>query len=519
MAELNIGEAAALSPSMNFDLTTPIMRGAQFGMQERAAQAKALAASLKKNKILALDMSNIHPTLRSEAEKTAYESTAQMKMAADAGEDPMVYKNFGQAKLEELKSESRRRFELEKSNPDDYVMDQEAMTLFSQGKSKEARALLEKKGYDPQLISAINPEEALFLPKKVKIKETIGESYGYSNNPGLYRPAEELNVLPFGKKRVIMRLTDEAANAAALDMASRSDVQATILKEMPTQFKVALSKVMLNNPGVDPNVARGKAFVDVIKDPKNELLPTGAEDDEPSRSPKISITNYPAGDPNAPAAGLTTRQIHLKSNIGMGSYKGQKEFKVNAKVFSFNPQKVGMPTADLISTNGKANKTDLGGKTFESGFITSLPINSSDVDIILRHNGREFARIKPGEVVDPSYMKAIRENKDKIAYKPVALYFEKVDAGGTSVQKSYYAEVGPGDTNLFSDSELRSGQQAKIINDLQAHSDLENKKYGIGPYATAKPTTQQPSQKPTTQKPSQKPSTKNFKGTPPGGFN
>lgn len=482
MANLNIGEAAALSPAMNFDLTTPVMKGINLGMQEKAAEAKALAARLKKNKILSLDTSNIHPTLRGDAEKLAYETTAQMKMAADAGEDPMSYKNLGQQKINEIQSESKRRFDLEKANPNDYVMDQEAMTLFSQGKSKEAKDLLEKKGYDPQLIAAINPETTLFLPKNVNIQSEIDKRYGYANNPGLYRPAEIENVGGFNKKRQIMRMTDQAANAAAMEMAGNTDVQAKILKDFPTQFKTSLSKVMLNNPGIDPNVARGKAFVDVIKDENNALLPTAKIEDEPKKDFNFNI-NTGGGDDNNAAGGVTTRRMHFMGSYGLGSYQTSKEFQVDSKVFSFNPQKVGMPTADLVPTSGKSNTNDVGGKTFESGYVTSLPINGGDTDLIIKVKGREFARIKPGQVVDPSYINAIQNNRDKIIFKPVALYMEKVDASGAKATKSYYAEVGPADTNIFTDSEVRGGQQARVLRELQAHSEAENKKYGIGPYA------------------------------------
>lgn len=480
MANLNIGEAAALSPAMNFDLTTPVMKGINLGMQEKAAEAKALAARLKKNKILSLDTSNIHPTLRQDAEKLAYETTAQMKMAADAGEDPMSYKNLGQQKINEIQSESKRRFDLEKANPNDYVMDQEAMTLFSQGKSKEAKDLLEKKGYDPQLIAAINPETTLFLPKNVNIKQELSKKYGYSDNPGLYEPDRTEKVLAFGKERQIMKLNDQAANAASLEMAGNTDVQAKILKDFPTQFKTSLSKVMLNNPGIDPNVARGKAFVDVIKDPANALLPTHELLDQPKNKFNFNIST---GDNNRVVGSLTDRDIHLSNTYGIGSYQKQKEFKITGKVFALNPQKVGMPPADLIPTTGKGNKADVGAKEYSSGFVTSLPINTSDQPIIVRYKGRDYATIKPGEVVEPRYLDLIKDNRDKISFKPVALYTAKVDAGGQKVTKSYYTNVSVGDTNIFTDSEVKSGQQADIMNGLAAHSEAENKKYGIGPYA------------------------------------
>jgi hypothetical protein len=176
------------------------MKGINLGRQEKAAEAKALAARLKKNKILALDMSNIHPTLRQDAEKAAYETTAKMKMAADAGEDPMVYKNLGQQSLNQLQSESKRRYDLEKSDPNKYVMDQDVMSLFSQGKTKEADELMDKKGYDPELKRMINPNTALFLPQKINIQKAADEKYGYTNNPGLYVAGESQNIGPFGKK-------------------------------------------------------------------------------------------------------------------------------------------------------------------------------------------------------------------------------------------------------------------------------------------------------------------------------
>jgi hypothetical protein len=483
MANLNIGQAAALSPAMNFDLATPVMRGVNLGMQERASQAKALAASLKKNKILSLNTAGIHPTLRDKAEKIAYETTARMKMAADSGEDPTAQKNVGQFQLDDVISESKRRFDMEKANPNDYVMDQEAMTLFSQGKSKEAKDLLEKKGYDPQLIAAINPETTLFLPKNVNIQSEIDKRYGYANNPGLYRPAEIENVGGFNKKRQIMRMTDQAANAAAMEMAGNTDVQAKILKDFPTQFKTSLSKVILNNPGIDPNVARGKAFVDVIKDENNALLPTSKIEDEPKKDFNFNIGT---GDNNRVIGRLTEREIHLKNTYGVGSYQKQKEFAIKGKVFSLSPQKVGMPPADLIPTSGKGQINDVGAKQYKSAYVTSLPINNSDTPIIIRHKGKDFATIKPGEVVEPRYLNLLKENRDKISFKPVALYIADVNVPGAGkVTKSYYTNVSLGDTNIFSDSEVKSGQQEDIMNGLDSHSESENKKYGIGAYANA----------------------------------
>jgi hypothetical protein len=483
MANLNIGEAAALSPAMNFDLATPVMKGVHLGMQEKAAQAKALAASLKKNKILSLDTSGIHPTLRGDVEKLAYETTAQMKMAADAGEDPMSYKNLGQQKINEIQSESKRRFDLEKSDPNKYVMDQDVMSLFSQGKTKEAEALMDQKGYDPELKKMINPTTTLFLPQRINIQKAADEKYGYNTNPGLYVAGESQNIGPFGKKRVIMKLNDQAANAAALEMAGNTDVQATIMKDYSSQFKTELAKVALQNPGADPSMIRGKAFYNVIRDDKNKLLPTGDEFDEPKKGFNINVGT---GDNTRVIGRLTDRDIHLKNTYGSGSYQKQKEFAIKGKVFSLNPQKVGMPPADLIPTSGKGQVNDVGAREYKSAYVTSLPINNSDTPIIIRHKGKDFATIKPGEVVEPRYLNLLKENRDKISFKPVALYIADVNVPGAGkVTKSYYTNVSLGDTNIFSDSEVKSGQQEDIMNGLDSHSESENKRYGIGAYANA----------------------------------
>jgi hypothetical protein len=490
MANLNIGQAAALSPVTNFNLTDSLMKGAQFGMREGAAEAKALAARMKKNKILALDMSNIHPTLRKDAEDISYQTTAAMKISADSGEDPMAVKNIGQFKLNQLQSESKRRFDLEKSNPSDYVMDQEAMTLFSQGRSKEAKALMESKGYDPQLISAINPEEALFLPKNIKIQEALDKNYGYKNNPGLYQPAEKQKILGFGKERQMYRLTEEASNAAALEMAGNSDAQAKILKDYSTQFKSELSKIIINNPGIDPNVARGKAFVDVIKDPKNSLLPTGFEDDKPTKGATFNINMGGKINPQEPAGFLVSRNLVIKQKKGVGTYQKQENVKVQGPAFTIHPQNVSLPNADIISTDGTERRNKVGSGEYSSGYITSLPINDSDVNISLYRKGKVFYTIKPGQVVDPKYIKdgSLKGYLDKISYKPVALLDEeKADASGTKVIKSYYTEVSEGDTNWFEDSEDKSGRQSLIISALKEHSDKENEKYELG--VNAKPAT------------------------------
>lgn len=490
MANFNIGEAAALSPVTNFNLTDSLMKGAHFGMQQQAAEAKALAARMKKNKILALDMSNIHPTLRKDAEDISYQTTAAMKISADSGEDPMAVKNIGQFKLNQLQSESKRRFDLEKSNPNDYVMDQEAMTLFSQGKSKEAKALLESKGYDPQLISAINPEEALFLPKNIKIQEALDKNYGYKNNPGFYQPAEKQKILGFGKERQIYRLTEEASNAAALEMAGNSDAQAKILKDYPTQFKSELSKIIINNPGIDPNVARGKAFVDVIKDPKNSLLPTGFEDDKPTKGATFNI-NMGGGEPKYESGFLGPTQLAVKGDISLGSFTGKKEFTFDSEAYILDPQKVGIPKASLRNFDGTTPKTSIGVSDVTSANATSLPINKSNVTIHIdtfSKGSDGITRplkidIKPGQIIDPMLIENgfVDDHKDKIKFVPAALYTGKSkDASGTEITKSYYSPLFRGATNIYSDSDVKAGMLGKTISHLQALSDEKNKQYGLG---------------------------------------
>ena len=111
MANLNIGQAAALSPVTNFNLTDSLMKGAQFGMQQQAAEARALAARLKKEKIMSLDMSGIHPTLRKEAEDIVYNTTALQKIAADSGQSPMVPFTYGQFQLRGVQARSQRRID------------------------------------------------------------------------------------------------------------------------------------------------------------------------------------------------------------------------------------------------------------------------------------------------------------------------------------------------------------------------------------------------------------------------
>jgi hypothetical protein len=418
-----------------------------------------------------------------------------MKMAADAGEDPMSYKNLGQQKINQIQSESKRRFDLEKSDPNKYVMDQDVMSLFSQGKTKEAEALMDQKGYDPELKKMINPTTALFLPQRINIQKAADEKYGYNTNPGLYVAGESQNIGPFGKKRVIMKLNDQAANAAALEMAGNTDVQATIMKDYSSQFKTELAKVALQNPGADPSMIRGKAFYNVIRDDKNKLLPTGDEFDEPKKGFTIN-NNYGGGNDQEVVGDLVKRDIHFSNVYGSGTYKRTKEFKVKEPVFSFNPQKVGMPAADLIPTSGKGQGVDVGAKEYKSGYVTALPINNSEEDIIINYNktdkktgkktSKEFARIKPGEVVEPRYLKLLKQNRDKIEYRPVALYMASVNVPGSGkVNKSYYADVDLGDTNIFSDSEVNKGRQPAIMNGLAAYSNEQNKKYGIGEYATA----------------------------------
>jgi hypothetical protein len=490
MANLNIGQAAALSPVTNFNLTDSLMKGAQFGMQQQAAEARALAARMKKNKILSLDMSNIHPTLRKEAEDAAYQTTAAMKISADSGEDPMAVKNIGQFKLNQLQSESKRRFDLEKSNPNDYVMDQEAMTLFSQGKNKEAKSLLESKGYDPQLISAINPEEALFLPKKVKIQEALDKNYGYKNNPGLYEAAEKQKILGFGKERQIFRMNEQAANAAALEMAGNTDVQATVLKDYSTQFKTTLSKVITDNPGIDPNVARGKAFVDVIKDPKNNLLPTGFEDDKPTKGSTFNI-NMGGREPKYESGFLGPTQLAVKGETSLGSWTGKKEFTFDSEAYILDPQKVGIPKASLRNFDGTTPKTSIGVSDVTSANATSLPINKSNVTIhidrlVVNQDGTKRqlkVDIKPGQIIDPMLIENgfVDNDKDKIKFVPAALYTgTSKDASGTQVTKSYYSPLFRGARNIYSDNDVKSGMLGETLSHLQALSDQKNKEYGLG---------------------------------------
>ena len=141
-------------------------------------------------------------------------------------------------------------------------------------------------------------------------------------------------------------MNEKAANAAALEMAGNTDVQATVLKDYSTQFKTTLSKVITDNPGIDPNVARGKAFVDVIKDPKNNLLPTGFEDDKPTKGATFNI-NMGGNEPKYDPGFLGPTQLAVKGDITVGSYTGKKEFIIDSEAYILDPQNIGIPKASL----------------------------------------------------------------------------------------------------------------------------------------------------------------------------
>lgn len=498
MANLNIGQAAALSPVTNFNLTDSLMKGAQFGMQQQAAEARALAARLKKEKIMSLDMSGIHPTLRKEAEDIVYNTTALQKIASDSGQSPMVPFTLGQFQLRGVQARSQRRIDLEKSDPNKYLMDQDAMTAFSKGDASEAKKILEKKGYDPELISALDPENVSFLPEKINIAEQLKKDYDPNTKGDLYVPKGEPVDIGKGQYYQTMILNPKAAEQAATAIATNQNTRLTIMKERPEEYQKELAKELIKTPN-EPALAKFRAVQNIIQNPNNPFLPSKIREVTPAKGSTFNINMGNNINPKEPAGFLVPRNLVIKQKKGIGTYQTQENVNVKGPAFTIHPQNISLPKASLIPTSGKDPKDVSGSGEYSSGYITSLPINDSDVDISLYRKGKVFYTIKAGQVVDPKYIKdgSLKGHLDKISYKPVALLDEdKQDASGTKVTKSYYTEVSEGDTNWFEDSEDKSGRQSLIISALQKHSIKENEKYGLGEYAKVASQTQAPVKKP-----------------------
>jgi hypothetical protein len=489
MANLNIGQAAALSPVTNFNLTDSLMKGAQFGMREGAAEAKALAARMKKEKIMSLDMSGIHPTLRKEAEDIVYNTTALQKIASDSGQSPMVPFTLGQFQLRGVQARSQRRIDLEKSDPDKYLMDQDAMTAFSQGDADNAKKILESKGYDPLLVKALDPTSTSFLPPKLKVDQMMNDRYGYDKNSVDYIPAGKPISAGNGKFYQNWVLQPEKAKKHAFDMASDDNVKLNIMKDKPQEYQKAFSAELLKTPN-EPNIAKYNAVASIIANPDNGYLPSKAAEVTPTKEMTVNVNTGGNINPKEPAGFLVPRNLVIKQKKGIGTYQTQENVNVKGPAFTIHPQNVSLPNADIISTDGKERRNKVGSGEYSSGYITSLPINDSDVNISLYRKGKVYYTIKPGQVVDPKYIKdgSLKGYLDKISYKPVALLDEeKLDASGNKVIKSYYTEVSEGDTNWFEDSEDKSGRQSLIISELQKYSAKENEKYELG--VKAKPAT------------------------------
>lgn len=487
MASFKVGEAVGLSPVINFNLTDSLMKGAQFGMHEQAAEAKALAARMKKEKIMSLDMSNIHPTLRKEAEDVAYNTVAAQKIAADSGESPMVPFTIGQFQLKQMQSKSKRRFDLEKSDPNKYLMDPDAMTLFANGDASGARKLLEKKGYDPELINSIDPNAVSFLPEKVNINKMMDDYYGYTKNAADYVPSGKPTDIGNGHFKQIMVLNPNAAEQAANGMAMNSNVRLNIMYERPEEYQKAFATELLKSPG-DPNLAKVRAVASIIKNPNNPYLPSAPENVTPTKSPTINVNV--GGDNNYQPGFLQEGDVNIQHQESYGSWSGKKEYSVPTEFFPLNPQEVGIPTATLKSVDGTTPSKQIGAKDVKSALATSLPINTSGETIKIRtattvdgQAGKTLTvEIKPGQVVDPSLITKgfLNDHKGKIKYVPAALYTEEKDVNGVKVKKSYYTRISRGSTNLYPDNDVKNKQFSQTLSSLQGFSDKKNKEFGLG---------------------------------------
>lgn len=485
MANFNIGEAAALSPVTNFNLTDSLMKGAHFGMQQQAAEAKALAARMKKEKIMSLDMSGIHPTLRKEAEEIVYNTTALQKIASDSGQSPMVPFTLGQFQLRGVQARSQRRIDLEKSDPNKYLMDQDAMTAFSKGDAAEAKKILEKKNYDPELISALDPENVSFLPEKINIAEQLKKDYDYNTKGGLYVPKGE--PVDWGKGQYYQTLTlnPKAAEKAAIAISTNQNARLTIMKERPEEYQKELTKELAKTPN-EPALAKFRAVQNIIQNPDNPFLPSENIEVTPTKGMTIN-NNMGGGEPKYESGFLGPTQLAVKGEISLGSWTGKKEFIVDSEAYILDPQKVGIPKASLRNFDGTTPKTSIGVSDVTSANATSLPINKSNVTIhidrLTKDNRQLKVDIKPGQIIDPMLIQNgfVDNHKDKIKFVPAALYTGTIkDASGTEITKSYYSPLFRGARNIYSDSDVKAGMLGQTISHLQALSDEKNKEYGLG---------------------------------------
>jgi hypothetical protein len=489
MANLNIGQAAALSPVTNFNLTDSLMKGAQFGMREGAAEAKALAARMKKEKIMSLDMSGIHPTLRKEAEDIVYNTTALQKIASDSGQSPMVPFTLGQFQLRGVQARSQRRIDLEKSDPNKYLMDQDAMTAFSKGDASEAKKILEKKGYDPELISALDPENVSFLPEKINIAEQLKKDYDPNTKAGLYVKKGEAVDMGKGQYYQTFVLNPKAAEKAAMSIATNQNARLTIMKERPEEYQEELTKELAKTPN-EPALAKFRAVQNIIQNPDNPFLPSEKIEVTPSKGSNFNF-NMGGGEPKYESGFLGPTQLAVKGDISLGSFTGKKEFTFDSEAYILDPQKVGIPKASLRNFDGTTPKTSIGVSDVTSANATSLPINKSNVTIHIdtfSKGSDGITRplkidIKPGQIIDPMLIQNgfVDNHKDKIKFVPAALYTGKSkDASGTEITKSYYSPLFRGARNIYSDSDVKAGMLGQTISHLQALSDEKNKEYGLG---------------------------------------
>jgi hypothetical protein len=482
MASFKVGEAVGLSPVINFNLTDSLMKGAQFGMHEKAAEAKALAARLKKEKIMSLDMSGIHPTLRNDAEDVVYNTTALQKLAADSGQSPMVPFTLGQFQLKSLQARSQRRFDLEKSDPNKYLMDPDAMSLFANGDASGAKKMLEKKGYDPDLINALDPGNVSFLPEKINIAEQIKKDYDPNTKADLYIKKGEAVDMGKGQYYQTMILNPKVAEQAAISIATNQNARLTIMKERPEEYQKELIKELSKTPN-EPALAKFRAVQNIIQNPNNPFLPSKQMEVTPSKGSTFNINTGGNINPQEPAGFLVDRDLVIKQTKGVGTYQKQEDVIVKGPSFTIHPQNISLPKASLTPTSGKDPKDVSGAGEYSSGYITSLPINNSDKNINLYKNGKVFHVIKAGQVVDPKYIRdgSLKGQLHNISYTPVALLQEEINSPITGKHtKSYYTKVSEGDTNWFENTEDKNGTQFTIIKALQEHSALKNKEFNLG---------------------------------------
>lgn len=414
------GQGSALSPRVDYNLESSIYKGLAMGAQANKSEAAALAQRLKDAKVLSIGAGEIHPMFQKEAENIVAQSTAEMMLAAKAGQDPTPIKNVYNQRLQGIKQKGKM-LDLYVQNADDkHYVDREVVSAIQMGDEEGYKKALEK--YPENQRALYDPyQNSRPIPKRdfaAELASTINLDKDYD----AFTPGKSTSIPGTGDVRIEMNLKPEAKRKYAIEYLQDPDVQYNITAGMYSNI-YKQTKDALVKGGMKEEDAAGEAMVKVVEN----YMPSYSDKGRAANT--TNIYNNTGGE-SPTMQPLNSVPIVYKMNVNYddGTSTVAETELTTGKYFPLSlAEKTSIPSSMMRPIDGALPGNKAAVMDVKQGGLTSIPLvkKGSTIKFFDKESGKNIV-LKAGDPINQKFLDVIKEKNPAgltaVSYSPVTIY-------------------------------------------------------------------------------------------------